>query len=49
MKYQKEYMESIKKIEEQLVGDQRKHDSDSATVAHNDSYSNGEVSSSSSP
>ncbi|XP_056173727.1 kinesin-like protein KIN-UA isoform X2 [Syzygium oleosum] len=44
MKYQKEYMESIKKIEEQLVGDQRKHDSDSATVAHNDSYSNGEAS-----
>ncbi|XP_048132099.1 kinesin-like protein KIN-UA isoform X2 [Rhodamnia argentea] len=45
MKYQKEYMESIKKIEEQLVGDQRKHDSDSATVAQNDYYSNGEVSS----
>lgn len=45
IKYQKEYMESIKKIEEQLVGDQQKHDNDSATVSHNDYYSNGEVSS----
>lgn len=41
MKYQKDYMESIKKLEEQLVINQPKHDFEKITNGPKDNGSNG--------